>query len=96
MTFSIHVVFALAADVVNAYYAARGRPLEDRSGALVVLCPRCQYSMVGLESCQCPECGTAYTVDRLIKEQNYALRRRVEEEPGAVDAVPDTPALPAS
>ncbi len=78
--------------VVNAHYATRGRPLEDQSGAIAVVCPHCRYSMVGLESCQCPECGASYTVDRLIKEQNYALLRRIPKDDSEV---PDAPALPA-
>ncbi len=78
--------------VVNAHYATRGRPLEDTSGAIAVVCPQCHYSMVGLESCQCPECGASYTVDRLIREQNYALLRRIPQDE---TEIPDTPALPA-
>ncbi len=87
-TILLAVAATIATIVVNAHYATRGRPLEDRSGTIAVVCPQCQYSMVGLESCQCPECGAAYTVDRLIKEQNYALLRRVPGDDG-------TPALPA-
>ena len=48
--------------------------------------------MVGLESCQCPECGTAYTVDRLIREQNYARLRRVDST--AAVQVASAPTLP--
>ena len=84
--------------VVNAHYATRGRPLEDQSGAIAVVCPHCGYSMVGLESCQCPECGASYTVDRLIKEQDYALLRRIPEDEAGVPVVPALPAtvVPAS
>ena len=78
--------------VVNAHYATRGRPLEDASGAIAVVCPQCRYSLVGLESCQCPECGASYTVDRLIKEQNYALLRRIPQDE---TEVPNERALPA-
>ena len=82
--------------VVNAHYASAGRPLEDRTGAIAVNCPNCQYSMVGLESCQCPECGISYTVDRLIREQNYALLRRVTDDGHeTVARVGVAPALPA-
>ena len=77
---------------INAHCALEGRPLEDRAGAIAVNCPKCNYSMVGLESCQCPECGTAYTVDRLIREQNYALLRRVDSTDAA--QVDSAPALP--
>ena len=77
---------------VNAHCALEGRPLEDRTGAIAVSCPKCNYSMVGLESCQCPECGTAYTVDRLIREQNYALLRRVDSTDAVqVESAPTLP-----
>jgi len=77
--------------VVNAHYATRGRPLEDASGAIAVVCPQCRYSLVGLESCQCPECGASYTVDRLIKEQDYALLRRIPHDETEIRAVPALP-----
>jgi len=77
--------------VVNAHYATRGRPLEDASGAIAVVCPQCRYSLVGLESCQCPECGASYTVDRLIKEQDYALLRRIPHDETEITAAPALP-----
>ena len=77
---------------VNAHGALEGRPLEDRTGAIAVNCPKCNYSMVGLESCQCPECGTAYTLDRIIREQNYALLRRVDSTDAVqVESAPPLP-----
>ncbi|MBT8485279.1 MAG: hypothetical protein KJO43_06850 [Phycisphaerae bacterium] len=34
-----------------------------------VVCPRCQYSMVGLRNAVCPECGQGYTLDELLGAQ---------------------------
>ncbi len=68
------IAATIAVIAVKAYRAAAGRALEDRQGAIAVTCA-CGYSMVGLESCQCPECGTAYTIDGLIRQQDYAALR---------------------
>lgn len=76
------IVTAVSSTIVvialNAYRATAGRPLTDRMGEISVVCPACGYSMVGLESCQCPECGAAYTIDQIIGEQDYAVLRRVQ------------------
>ncbi len=79
----------IAVIAVKAYRAAAGRALEDRQGAVAVTCPACGYSMVGLESCKCPECGAAYTIDGLIREQDYAALRRpvVAAEPQKLPAL---------
>ncbi len=87
----------------NAYYATVGRALEDREGRIVVECPNCRYSMVGLENSTCPECGESYTIDQLIHEQNYAaLRHLPSADTGGTDAessgdrsgtLPDLPRL---
>ena len=61
---------------IAAYVTATGRPIEDPAGRVNVHCPSCGYSMVGLESCHCPECGAQYTVDRLIRAQEYGAVRR--------------------
>jgi hypothetical protein len=53
-----------------------GRSVTDRSGSVRVTCPRCGYSMVGLHSCDCPECGTRFTIDQLIEAQDYAALKQ--------------------
>ena len=73
ITLAIAATIALIATA--AHRAAGGRPLQDAEGTVRVNCPRCDYSMVGLESCHCPECGHHYTIDELIKAQDYARLR---------------------
>ncbi len=80
----------------NAYYATTGRAMEDREGRIVVECPNCRYSMVGLEGSTCPECGESYTIDQLIREQNYAALGQLAPGPAEQrDAEPadDEPAM---
>lgn len=69
-----------------AHARARGREIIEGGIAVRVLCPRCSYSMSGLESSTCPECGARYTLDELIRAQDYdALRpdRTSRELPNA-------------
>jgi hypothetical protein len=59
--------------VVLAYRTFTGRAMRDELGGVRVSCPRCGYSMVGLCSCTCPECGAAFSIDQIIAGQEYAL-----------------------
>jgi hypothetical protein len=84
--------------ISNALHGGGGRPLEDVEGRIHVTCPSCGYSMVGLASCQCPECGAAFTIDQLIRSQDYAALRTLGTEQSAVrgePAVLGQPELPA-
>ncbi|GMV95801.1 MAG: hypothetical protein HRF43_14090 [Phycisphaerae bacterium] len=56
---------------------AAGRELFDDAGAVDLRCPECQYQMVGLKDARCPECGREYTLDELVRKQDFrALRER--------------------
>ena len=60
------------------YQKFGSRKLIDDTGGVGVNCPRCNYSMRGLSECRCPECGSLYTIDALIRLQDYdavALQR---------------------
>jgi hypothetical protein len=77
------------------HHAARGRALLTASGTVSVHCPRCGYSMSGLDSASCPECGARFTLDELIRAQEYdALKpapfRRVSSAAPALLATPAT------
>lgn len=54
-----------------AYQGSKGRKLLDTAGKVHVTCPACGYSMAGLDSCNCPECGARYSLDELIRLQGY-------------------------
>ncbi|MHC5024232.1 MAG: hypothetical protein ACYTGG_10035 [Planctomycetota bacterium] len=99
------IVVAIAASIlivtISAYRGIEGRAIQDDAGRVNVNCPRCGYSMVGLESCQCPECGMHYTLDQLIRAQEYgAVRRTMSSSPPAAldprisDGMQARPALP--
>ncbi len=76
-----------------AYRGLGGRAVQDPDGEVHVNCPSCRYSMVGLASCTCPECGTAYTIDQIIRGQDYAvLRRRTPPGAGETDRPAEGPA----
>ena len=69
------VLFVAAA----AYQGSRGRKMRTASGTISVVCVQCGYSMSGLDTCTCPECGRHYTLDELIRAQEYeALEHRPE------------------
>ena len=84
ITLAIAATIALVATA--AHRAAGGRPLQDAEGNVRVNCPRCDYSMVGLESCHCPECGHRCTIDELIKAQDFARLRLRPRQPGQSEA----------
>ncbi len=41
-----------------------------------VYCPSCGYSLIGLVESRCPECGAQYTIDELIRHQDYEASPR--------------------
>ena len=72
------------------YQRFGARTLVDDAGDVRVNCPRCDYSMRGLSECRCPECGTIYTLDALIRLQDYDARgvRQISSPPPA-KSLPD-------
>ena len=56
---------------------SRGRDLTDVDGRVNVNCPDCGYMMVGLSESRCPECGERFTLDELIRRQDYHVLRSV-------------------
>lgn len=55
------------------------------AGPVGRLCPACRYDMSGLTNLTCPECGTAYTLGRLVDEHQRAV------VPADFDVVPVSP-----
>jgi hypothetical protein len=49
----------------------RGKPVLDPENLVDVRCPQCEYSLIGLRSLRCPECGSEFTIDELIRSQDY-------------------------
>ena len=90
------VLLAIAASIllitISAYTHTAGRTIRNSAGAVQVHCPQCSYSLVGLSSCACPECGTAFTIDQLIGAQEYAAvkSRAREMKAEEADAQPET------
>ncbi len=48
-----------------------GRPVVGADNLVRVHCPRCGYSLIGLRNLRCPECGEEFTIDELIRAQEY-------------------------
>ena len=74
----------------------RGKALMRSDGQVNVNCPECGYAMVGLSESRCPECGARYTLDELIRRQEYdALRipERVIPQPAITEPASTRPAL---
>lgn len=55
----------------------RGRPVVGPDDLVLVNCPQCGYSLIGLRDLRCPECGTEFTIDELIRAQDYSGVRKV-------------------
>jgi hypothetical protein len=60
----------------------RGKPVVGSDDLVLVHCPNCRYSLIGLRELRCPECGTEFTIDELIRAQRYdgVTRSRGREE----------------
>lgn len=51
--------------------AVDGRSVLDERGEVQVSCPACGYSLIGLTSLRCPECGASFTLDEIIRAQHF-------------------------
>ena len=79
----------VAVITATIHRASRGRAIAGTDGAVAIHCPACGYSMSGLDTTTCPECGLHTTLDALIRAQDYdALRPRL------AGAKPDAPLSP--
>lgn len=76
-TIMFAISFSIALIATASYRGLGGKALKDEAGAIAVTCPHCGYSLVGLSSCACPECGNTFTIDELILAQDYAEIRRL-------------------
>ena len=87
----IFAIFCAGAAVTLLFWVefwrhyARGRSLYDQNGSLNLLCPECNYQMVGLREARCPECGSEYTLDRLFLRQNFQTLREIPNAPALPD-----------
>lgn len=50
------------------------RPILNDEDRVNVHCPTCGYSLIGLRDLRCPECGDRFTIDELIRRQNYGTQ----------------------
>lgn len=73
---------------VTMYHGSTGRRIIDATGAVRVECPACRYSLVGLSTTTCPECGTPFTIDEIIRAQGYQRDDDVEP-PVPAEPTPD-------
>ncbi len=87
---AIAITIGLIATVT--YQSLGGKPLMQEAETIRVFCPHCKYSLVGLQSCTCPECGASFTIDEIIRAQDYAAIRResMESESSNADQPPAT------
>lgn len=69
----------------EVYRWQRGRNVLLSDGVVDVRCPECGYSLVGLRDLRCPECGAAFTIDELIRAQNYARGEWMRGAPFAAE-----------
>lgn len=61
-----------------------GRPVMNAEHLVDVRCPGCGYSLIGLRELRCPECGRQFTIDELIRAQNYDGVQRIAFRAGAL------------
>ncbi len=50
-------------------------PVVNGDNMVNVHCPQCGYSLIGLRELRCPECGARFTIDELIRRQDYGHTR---------------------
>lgn len=79
--FLIFGAFALLAWLPAIVRLQRGKPVIDADNQVDVHCPNCGYSLIGLRDLRCPECGTRFTIDELIRAQDYSLPDRCQDMP---------------
>lgn len=65
------IAATLTIGTFTVYGMMRGKPVQLPTGTVNVSCPGCGYSLVGLHEPVCPECGSRFTIDELIRLQNY-------------------------
>jgi hypothetical protein len=58
----------------------RGKSVIGPDNLVSVHCPHCGYSLIGLRNLRCPECGTEFTIDELIRSQGYRGVEKVSSE----------------
>ena len=58
----------------------RGKSVVGPDNQVRVHCPSCGYSLIGLRNLRCPECGTEFTIDELIRSQGYSGVKKVSPE----------------
>ena len=64
---AVSLVFVAAgAYLIFTVHIWSKRPTPGVAGEFAPLCPDCGYNMTGLERARCPECGRAYTLDKLL------------------------------
>lgn len=57
---------------LNVYHNQKLRASPWSSDGQIILdCPDCGYSMIGLTEARCPECGRQYTLDELVRAQAF-------------------------
>ncbi len=83
---SIAATFAII--ISGAYRSVIRKDTPEAQLTIEVTCPTCGYSMVGLEKCQCPECGGSFTIDVLVASQHESLVSRLESIPTPAPALP--------
>lgn len=74
------IIFLGAAALLVIWAPAMARayrkPLLDEEAEINIHCPSCGYSLIGMRELRCPECGTAFRLDELIRAQDYDVRSR--------------------
>ncbi|MBU0640172.1 MAG: hypothetical protein KKB50_15005 [Planctomycetes bacterium] len=74
------IAAALLVWLPTIYRALRGRPVVNQENQVLVNCPDCGYSLIGLRDLRCPECGRTFTIDELIRAQGYGGVRYAERD----------------
>lgn len=77
---------SIAIIAAAAYQGRVATPVLDSTGTVNVACPNCNYSLVGLETTTCPECGSRFTIDQLIKAQGYGEKSDEQGDAAKVEA----------
>ncbi len=68
---TVPIVWVLATVLIWRETAAERIERLAGQGRETVCCPRCGYNLTGLSEARCPECGSRFTLDELVRAQPH-------------------------
>jgi hypothetical protein len=68
---TVPIIWVLATVLIWRETSAERIDRLAREGRETVSCPNCGYNLTGLSEARCPECGSRFTLDQLVRAQPH-------------------------